>query len=76
MSSLKLQNEALNKKLLELVNESNRKLIEASQEIERLGNSLRTKNDEKNQLEARSKQLLQELQYLKQALQKMSSEND
>ena len=50
MSSLKIQNEALNKRLAELVNESNKKLMEASQEIERLGNAIRTKNEEKLQL--------------------------
>jgi septal ring factor EnvC (AmiA/AmiB activator) len=58
--------------LTELVNESNKKLIEASQEIERLGLALRTRNEEKNQLEAKLKQLSQENEYLKQTLQRVN----
>ena len=42
---LRADNEALNRKLVELVNESNEKLRLAGQEIDRLGNLLRTKTD-------------------------------
>jgi multidrug resistance efflux pump len=50
VNSLRADNEALNRRLSELVAESNEKLQLAAQEIDRLGALLRTKNEERIQL--------------------------
>lgn len=83
VNSLRVENETLNRRLGELVAESNEKLKLAAQEIDRLGGLLRTKTEERTQLELRYtqlegkyKQTAAELEALRSAIQKTSSENE
>ncbi len=83
VSSLRGENEALNRRLAELVAESNEKLQLAAQEIDRLGGLLRTRTEERAQLELRYgqlegkyKQTAAELENTRSALLKASSDNE
>jgi chromosome segregation ATPase len=83
VSSLRGENEALSRRMGELVAESNEKLQLAAGEIERLGGLLRTRTEERaqlelryGQLEAKYKQTAGELETARSALLKASSENE
>ena len=60
----------------DLVNETNRKLGEASQEIDRLGKQLLRVNEEKSQLEMSLRQLSQESAADKHHISKINSERE
>ena len=62
--------------MVELSNDTNRKLIEASQEIERLGLNLRKIADEKGQMEQSLRQLSQDSSIEKQKAQRSALDNE
>lgn len=76
INQVRADNEELRKRLNELVNESNRRLQEAAQEIERLGNAIKARQEEKLQLENRIRQLTQDSEATRNNLSRVSAENE